>query len=84
MVRIRPQYRIGFGKSARSRQTSMHDGCEAIKLDAYDSARNRISVCPRFDIGNNAYAPGMKKKARNRFRAQERWSWHSSFGSKRD
>ena len=84
MVRSCLQYRIGFGKSARSHQTSMHDGCQVIKLDAYDSARNRISVCLRFDIGNNAYAPGTKKKARNRFQARERWSWHSSFGSKRD
>jgi hypothetical protein len=63
-----------------STNAPMHNGCLVIKLDAYDSARTCISVCLRFDIGDNAYAPGAKKKAQNRFRARKRWSWHSSFG----
>jgi hypothetical protein len=44
----------------------------ATEPKAYDSAHNRIfriHPCLRFDNGNKAYTPGMKKKARNRLRA---------------
>lgn len=62
-------------------------GYMAIGLKAYDRADNRVNrghLYQSFDNGNSAYVPGVKKKARNCFRARERWSCHRSIGTKRD